>query len=230
MIQLTRTGTVLSGPAEAVEALRAQFDRAHYFRFPALIEPNLLQFVRRQIEQAAFERRVHAMHAQDERLPKDTLPVALLTFLFNNSKFFDLIQSITGCERIGCFTGNVYRFLSSAGHSDSWHDDMVQNRMVAASVNLGSEPFPGGVLQVRDRNSGQILQEVANPVPGDAVVFRLADHLQHRVTEVEGDTHRIAFAGWFRSQPSHFAFLKDLGAAHLLAAREQAASDHEPAA
>jgi Rps23 Pro-64 3,4-dihydroxylase Tpa1-like proline 4-hydroxylase len=210
MIQLTRSGTVLSAPEEAVDSLRAQFDRQHFIRLPGLIEPDLLELIRRQIEQAEFQHRIHTTHAEDECLPKDSLPSSLLNFLFNNSRLFELIRSITGCERIGSFTGRVYRFLSSAGHSDSWHDDMVQNRMIATSVNLGTEVFSGGILQIRDRNSGQVLQAVANPGFGDALVFRLASHLQHRVTVVEGTVHRIAFAGWFRSQPDRFRFLKDL--------------------
>jgi 2OG-Fe(II) oxygenase superfamily len=210
MIQITRSGTVLTGPEEAVESLRGEFDRQHFIRFPALIEPGLLQFIHSQIEHAEFRRRVHTTHAEEECLPQDSLPSALLHFLFNNSRMFDLVRSITGCERIGSFSGRVYRFLSSSGHSDLWHDDMVQSRLIAASVNLGSEVYSGGVLQIRDRNSGQVLQDIANPGFGDAVVFRLAGHLQHRVTNVEGNVHRIAFAGWFRSQPDHFRFLKDL--------------------
>jgi len=37
---------------------------------------------------------------------------------------------------------------------------------------------------------------------GDAVIFRIADHLRHRVSPVEGDVPRVAFAGWFKSAPS----------------------------
>ena len=39
---------------------------------------------------------------------------------------------------------------------------------------------------------------------GDAIIFRLASHLQHRNTNVTGSTPKTAFAGWFRSDPPDF--------------------------
>ena len=42
----------------------------------------------------------------------------------------------------------------------------------------------------------------AGTAPGDAVIFRIAEHLRHRVSPVTGGTHRVAFAGWFKSSPS----------------------------
>ena len=46
-----------------------------------------------------------------------------------------------------------------------------------------------------------IQAEVGNHTPGDAVLFRVREDLQHRVMPLEGTGARTAFAGWFRSRP-----------------------------
>ena len=137
---------------------------------------------------------------------------SLLHFLINNQSLFDVMQKITGCAPIGCFEGRVYRVVPNSGHHDAWHSDMVDHRLVALSINLSEEVYSGGVLQIRGRNSKRILCEVANTGLGDAIIFRLAGHLEHRITEVEGTVAKTAFAGWFKSQPSFLSLLKGASA------------------
>jgi predicted 2-oxoglutarate/Fe(II)-dependent dioxygenase YbiX len=96
------------------------------------------------------------------------------------------------------------------GLHHNWHNDMVQNRRVAMSINLEPEPYEGGVLQIRRRESGEILAQVENVGAGDAILFRIDGMLQHCATEVTAGV-KTAFAGWFRSGPTlrdelaHFA-------------------------
>jgi hypothetical protein len=70
------------------------------------------------------------------------------------------------------------------------------------SVNLTTSRYEGGRLQIRDQGSGEVTAEVGGTELGDAVIFRIAEHLRHRVSPVEGDVPRVAFAGWFKSAPS----------------------------
>jgi Rps23 Pro-64 3,4-dihydroxylase Tpa1-like proline 4-hydroxylase len=88
-----------------------------------------------------------------------------------------------------------------SGHYDSWHSDVGQDRLVALSLNLGREPFEGGLLQIRRADSPEIIAEIANRATGDAVIFRIDPSLRHRVGPVEGHVPRTAYAGWFRSRP-----------------------------
>jgi hypothetical protein len=83
--------------------------------------------------------------------------------------------------------------------------------MIAMSVNLSTEPYEGGVLQIRERESKEVLHEEPSPSPGDAIIFRLDESLRHRVTAVEGEVGRTAFAGWFKSRPSFAAVLSGAG-------------------
>ena len=126
---------------------------------------------------------------------------ALLLFLCNDPTLFDLVRSITGCDPIGAFAGRVYRLLPGPKHAGRWHDDNTDGRMIAMSINLGRAPFDGGVFELRDRDSGRVLRQVPNTGPGDALLFRIGPDLQHRVTGVEGEVEKTAYAGWFRSEP-----------------------------
>ena len=97
---------------------------------------------------------------------------------------FQMVQQVTGCGPIGCFTGRVYRMLPGPGHYDSWHTDAIEHRIVGMSVNLGRGMYTGGVFQLRELRSQKLLSEVANTGPGDAILFRISPDLAHRVTPV----------------------------------------------
>jgi hypothetical protein len=211
VMQLTRSGAVPSGTDDDVERLREQFDRRHFFRLRELIEPDFCAHLLRRIEEAEFAPRTHGEIGTELWVPDPGLTGAL-DFLMNDPNMLSLVENVTGCGHIGTFNGRIYRFAPGAGHYDSWHSDLGGGRLVAMSVNLSSEPYSGGVLQIREQESGNVLEEVANPGVGDAVLFRLSEHLQHRVTDVEGTAPRTAFAGWFQSQPEYRAMLDEMRA------------------
>jgi hypothetical protein len=215
VIQLARSGcfvsTTVAGSAEDAEFLRAQFRGQHCIRIPALLEPGMLEAIQRRFSEVNFRERVHeGIGSNKELCVGEENPLSrMLNFLMNNVPLFRLVEQVTGCGRIGCFTGRVYRLVPGCGHHDSWHSDWGEHRMLGMSVNLSTGVYSGGALQIRDRSSGLVVHEVANVGFGDAIIFRLADHLQHRLTEVEGDVPKTALAGWFCSRPDLFALLKE---------------------
>jgi hypothetical protein len=202
VIQLTRIGTQTS-PAD-VGLLQTQFARQQCSLLPGLIEPRLLDTLERRIDRGEFRPFDSEGVAHDLNLA-DPLTLHTLYLLANDPVFLQVVRDITGCVEINSFQGRVYRLDPTVPYKDSWHDDMCDNRMIGMSINLGRTPFTGGVFQLRDRNADQTLHEVANTGNGDAIIFRLASHLQHRNTNVTGSTRKTAFAGWFRSdQPDFF--------------------------
>jgi hypothetical protein len=141
---------------------------------------------------------------------EDQPTIALLTFVANVPAFLQLIERITGCGRIGEYSGRVYRLTSCDGHYDHWHDDSADGRMITMSVNLTPQLFRGGALQMRDRGTEKILHEVRNTGLGDALLFRISPELEHRVQGVEGDIPKTAFAGWFMSGKSFHQTVREL--------------------
>jgi len=209
-IQIGNSGTSYSGSELDLQGWRDQFDSQHFVKFPALISPALLAALQRQIRQADFHERVHEGIGDNRELcMTDNAASAALLFMVNDKSLFQIVQSVTGCDEIGCFQGRVYRVAGGSRHHDSWHNDIGEDRLVGMSINLSSDVYSGGVLQIRDRTSGEILSEAPNAGAGDAVVFRLSDRLQHRITDVEGVGSKTAFAGWFRAQPDFKTLLKN---------------------
>jgi hypothetical protein len=159
--------------------------------------------MRGRLASARFQERVHAQlvpPAVDLGLADHRL-LAMISTIVNDRRLFATVRAISGCDPIGCFNGVVYRMEPKPGHYDTWHSDMDGNRMVTLSVNLG-EPYEGGVLQIRDTPSNRVLHEVANTGPGDAILFALGDHLEHRVSAVTGSATKMALAGWFQRSPA----------------------------
>ena len=213
MLQITRRGLLTD--LTSVPALRQTFERELYVRLPRFFPPEVLSLIEPHISADSFFERVG--EGRELCMPINGGLAAML-MLVNDQKLFDLIRDITGCASIHAFEGRVYRLMGGSRYYQRWHNDMVENRFVAMSVNLG-EPYSGGVLQIRDRGSKNILAEVTNTEKGDAIVFRLAKHLEHRITQVTDTSIKTTFAGWFKGagsflHPSEYVGQGDNGGQH----------------
>lgn len=202
-VELTSRGAVFQDPEALAARLAGEFSAHHCLTLRGLLGPRLLEAAIRQVEAGGFEERVHEGIGSNRELCLRPGPATgLLHLLLNSEPLFQFLERVTRCPPIGSFQGRVYRVVPGQGHHDAWHSDLVGGRLLALSLNLGRTPFAGGRLQIRDRASEAVLHDVANTGPGDALVFRLAPELQHRITEMEGSTPKTAFAGWFSSGPT----------------------------
>ncbi len=197
MIQLTRHGMVFSGSVTDLRALRAQFQRDHYLILPKLIEPELFQTILRRVEAAPFQQ-VEFDGITCQSIMNDPITYNLLVFLLSVPEFQRTVQRITGCRRVADFDGRVYRMSPRTDDRILWHTDAWNHRMIALSLNLTTQAYQGGALQIRDRGSEEILHEVRNTGLGDALLMRISNKLCHRVLPVQGNVPRTAVAGWFR--------------------------------
>ena len=207
MIQVTRSGVISAGSTEDLHRQRRKFDHKHCVRLPGLLHGDLLREFQQRLDASEFVPKTYEGIGH-EIGPQDCNPDAKLSFLGNSKVVFDFIERVTGCGPIGCFTGRVYRMMPGPGHFEDWHNDNVLHRMVALSINLSTDVFRGGVLQLRDERTGQITEEVANTGFGDGFIFRIAPYLKHRLTHVEGTVPKTSFVGWFRAEPDYFSLIK----------------------
>ena len=210
MIKVTKRGLLTQ--STSIAALREAFERQHYLRLPGFLAPEVLALVEPQLSTAEFFERIDDGAAATRELCMNTnSALGALLLLVNDEKLFELIQAITACPRINCFEGRIYKFVGDAGHFHRWHNDLVESRFVAMSVNLGEDRYSGGVLQIRDRLSKRVLVEVTNTGQGDAIIFRLSKQLEHRITEVTGASTKMTFAGWFKGRGSLLPRLERVG-------------------
>lgn len=202
MIQITKTSTLFSEDTEDLEKMKIEFEQNYCVKLPRLLDFELLKFVQDKIyEENFFEDRYKV--GNDDAIGfqlKDDSVVGLLHFLMNDPKLFRIIEKITSCEIIGCFTGRVYSKIPNQGQYDMWHDDLTDDRMVALSINLSTGVFSGGLLQIRNSISKKTVHEISNTGFGDGILFKIAPSLEHRVTNVSGTVRRTVLTGWFRAK------------------------------
>jgi len=205
MLQISRSGVVVSGSEADIERARAEFEKQDWVRLPAILDRELLQIAQSQLGESQFEEKSASLY-RELTVADSALPFALL-LLVNNRRLFELIEEITRCGHIGCFRGRIYRIVPGANHHVEWHTDLNGTRLLALSVNLNTEPYEGGVLSIREAATERILCELTNSGFGDAILFRIDERLQHRVSDVEGTVAKTALAGWFESAPDYRTLL-----------------------
>ena len=206
-IQITKSGTLLSCSKEELEKMQKEFDKNHGLLLPKFIGSSLLRKIQEQINNYKFIKREN--YGQEGYMMNNTIR-GLLYFLLNDKKLFKILEQLTGYGPIGHIEGRIYRFTPGYGHHDRWHDDITGHRLFTISINLSTEVYEGGVLQIRDRNSKKVLTKLPNTGFGDAIIFRIDKKIEHKLTNVRGTASKTAFAGWFSSKPTFEVKLKML--------------------
>ena len=198
MIQLRKAGLVAD--REDVVRLRGQFEKTHWVRLTSVLDPELLSLALSYVEQGRWlEQVVSGTYSYTEYVLENGAAANLLRFVSNASRFLETISQITGCDSLSWFESRVYR-MEPNGHADDWHNDAVDGRLIAMSLNLSPRGYRGGIFQMRERRSHRMLAEVANTGLGDAILFRVSRDFEHRVGAVEAGEPKIAFAGWFSTE------------------------------
>ena len=193
-------------PSEEMAGLRAAYEGSQWVKLPGFLSGDLREDVIDTVEAARFvPREIPGVRLPDGQPTKEFVMEknsigALLLLVMNDARLFDAIEAITGCEPIVSFQCRTYRRDPTAGHIGGWHNDMKHGRMVAFSLNLGREQFEGGGLELRKAETKEMVDRISNPVAGDAIIFRVARSLEHRVGQLHGTVPRTAFAGWFCSE------------------------------
>ena len=206
-VQLTKAGTIISASKVQIREMRSQFKQMHYLCFPEFLETSLLKNIQREIKRAQFRTKKHVASGVELGM-KDNEAMRLLQFILNEPQLFDFLEKVTGCKSINFFLGRIYLMRSDGSHYHDWHSDNKSSRLLGVSINLSSNIFEGGSLQLRDAKSNQVLQEVTNAGFGDLLIFRIAKELEHCVMPVTGKVPKIACAGWFQAEPHYATFLK----------------------
>jgi hypothetical protein len=204
-LRLTRQRLEPAGSRQ-LEELRSRFDRDHLVRLPRFLDDDLLTDFHRRAAQAPFTRRVEEGIEIEETLD-DPILEALLLIPLNDPALFEAVSAVAGCGRIGCFSGRIFRRRAASSHYYPWHSDATQDRVIGLSLNLGRTAHAGGVLQLRSADTRRLISETANTAAGDAVLFRIAEDIEHHVTPVTGSVPRLVLAGWFRRSPDFWARL-----------------------
>ena len=199
LLQVTKRGPVIAGSEPEFHQSREQFEQQHWLLLPNFLDGPLLDLIQQKLGETDY--RVVDRETGVELRPVDCTAYLATELLLNSPTLFRAIERITGCARIASFSGRIYQRPPSKDYFNRWHTDVTdEGRMIALSINLSREPYLGGALQIRSKDTRELLCEVDNPNYGDALIFPIDEQFQHRVCEVEGTTAKTALAGWFKSK------------------------------
>jgi hypothetical protein len=200
LIQITKAGAIVRLSGDELSAMRTAFAEQYWLRLPNFLDTPLLKLIQQQLQQTEY--RVVDRETGVELRPIDCTAYLATELLLNSPKLFRAIEQITGCQGIACFSGRIYRRPASSTYFNHWHTDITdEGRMIALSINLNTESYEGGALQIRSAKTHEVLSEVDNRNYGDAIIFPVDERFEHRVCEVESGAAKTALAGWFRSKP-----------------------------
>jgi hypothetical protein len=201
MIQLARSGLVVDAGDAELASIADEFASRHVVRLPAFTAPDLLRLLVTRLRESAFRPRIEDGIEVEETLEDADLS-ALCHFLLNDPRLLEVVERITRSGPLTDFLGRVYRRRAArtpGEHYYDWHNDLIEGRRIGLSLNLSHGRYEGGSLQLRDKASHTVFADMANPNPGDAVLFRVSAALEHRVLPVIGGVARTTLAGWFRA-------------------------------
>jgi 2OG-Fe(II) oxygenase superfamily len=200
VLQISKSGATVRPSPEDFAALRKCFVEQHWLLLPNFLNVPLLDLIQKKLRETEYC--VVDRETGVELRPIDCTAYLATELLLNSPKLFRAIEKITGCEQIACFSGRIYRRPASSIYFNRWHTDITdEGRLIALSINLNTEPYEGGALQIRSTATREVLREVYNRNYGDAIIFPVDEKFEHRVCEVESGASKTALAGWFRSKP-----------------------------
>src|SRR5689334_16104488 len=158
-IQITKAGAIIRSSPQQLAALRNAFIAQHRLMLPSFLDNPLLDLIQKKLRDTEFC--VVDRETGVELRPIDCTAYLATELLLNSPKLFRAIEQITGCARIACFSGRIYRRPASSTYFNRWHTDITdEGRMIALSINLNVEPYEGGALQIRSAKTREDLCEV----------------------------------------------------------------------
>lgn len=185
-----------------IATYRDEYAKTHCVFLPGFLEKNTLQTLLDKLDRGGFypkeEGKEDYKFGKILALPNESSPVFIFTMLMSDQNLFNIIQSITDCQPIADFIGRIHRSEAGENHEIGWHNDNKDNRLVAISIGLGNNRYTGGKLQIRELGTKNITREFGQLEAGDAVIFKIDQELDHRLTVLESGRRTVG-VGWFRS-------------------------------
>lgn len=198
-------------PENRIEQLIKEYEETHCIFLPDFVEKYVLQNMLTKLSKTQFQNKVEK-EGDDEFgkvLALSSKDPGVFTFhlLMNDPNLFLLLERITKCNKIGNFMGRIHRSVGDEKHEIDWHGDNSDTRLLAITLNLGTELYSGARFQIRKKGTQTVLREFGQTNAGDAFIFRIRPDLEHRLSPVE-DGIRTVGVGWFRAQPDFATFAK----------------------
>jgi hypothetical protein len=108
----------------------------------------------------------------------------------------EFVAMITGSPPLVRCIGRVFR-LFATGDDLPWHTDAEGGRLADLIINLSAVPNEGGLFQMRDAHTHEIINEVGETAFGDGLLIRISPDIEHHYKAITGSIPKVTFSGWF---------------------------------
>src|SRR5262245_12740404 len=208
MIQFTTTGVEITGSPASLAETRAEFEKQKLVHLPGLLSTELAERVRLGIEQDGFEaspsapggsRSPYQGAYQGNKVGEDLRQgetSQLIADRTNDPVLLQFVAAIGGSKPLARCIGRVFR-LGAMAEDLAWHTDAEGGRVLDLIVNLNATPHAGGLFQMRDAHTHEILNEVGETAFGDGMLIRISPDLEHHYKAITGPIPKVTFSGWF---------------------------------
>jgi hypothetical protein len=209
MIQFTKHGIEVTASTEELARARAEFDQHRMLRLPGLLSAELVESVRRGIQQDGFEEppelaadapdAVYRGAYQGGKVGQDLQPgetARLIAARTNDRVLLSFVETITASPPLQRCIGRVFRLFPMPDDLP-WHTDAEGGRLADLIINLSSPQHDGGLFQMRDAHTQKIFNEVEDGAFGDGLLIRISPHIEHHYKAITGTTPKVTFSGWF---------------------------------
>jgi hypothetical protein len=179
------------------EAVAGAFSEHRAIACAGAIEPGLLATLMRFCREGQFEPdEVEGLGHREVESPQRagrTLSLAL-----KRAELIDWVERATGCGPLATIEGRVVRARANRLDQLTWHDDLdLPRRRLAITINLSEHAYEGGLFELREKRTGRLLASHLHREPGTALIFDVAQDVEHRVLPVTSGGPRCVYTGWF---------------------------------
>ena len=192
-----RVGTASTCIAGDLAEARATFARWKALHVTSFFEPELLALVLRLCAGAEFGPDQPSPGFREVELSPQRAG-QLVNLALRRPELPRWLAQVTGCGALRSVEGRIAQTLDRPGDQLLWHDDFqpgTDGRRLAIVIHLSTEAYTGGEFQIRYKTGERLLQHRHASV-GSAMIFRVANTLEHRVLPLRSGGPRRVFAGW----------------------------------
>jgi hypothetical protein len=171
-----------------------RFRETRSILLPNLFEPQLLQSLLDSCNRATFATdAVAGLGTREVEAPQRV--GRAINLILSRPEFIEWVGAIAGCK-VARAEGRVVQTRANAADQLDWHDDMNEPaRRLGITISLSEGEFEGGWFELRDAATAAVIATHRHECPGEALIFEIGPHLQHRLLPVTRGAPRRVFTG-----------------------------------
>jgi hypothetical protein len=192
-------GAIVDDDPQVADLWSAQFGLQHAAYFPDFLNPDLGDIITKICQSASFAAE-YVCGVGDRQIEVSDRAGAALSLALRDRPLLAWLSRVAGRGDVTTASGSVARLAAGTADALDWHDDRVEGRRLAITIDLSTQVFEGGAFEMRRKGCGDPLFVHTPSRFGSALIFQVRSDLEHRVLPVTSGGPRTTFSGWFLAE------------------------------